>query len=409
MSNFLAIATVTAALHSTLFSVVSADVNGADVTTRRPGSTGMPATGVNIYLYQVTPNAARRNEDLPTRRSDGTVSIRPQVALDLHYLLSFFGEENDHVPQRLLGSVVRTLHARPILPQDAIRTVVGNIPHLGNSNLLDATEPIRFTPLSLSLEELSKLWALFTDVPHQLSIAYQASVLLIEAEETPQVALPVRGRNLYVVPFSQPVIETVFSDDGEAVPIVAGGTLRILGKQLRGEVTRIRIDDNEETPAPENVSPARIVLPLPAGLQAGVRTVQVLHPTMMGTPATLHAGVESNAVAFLLRPTIENILSSSATEITVEISPDVGKRQRVFLLLNGATFPAAGAARAYRFKAPVDNGIPSNEDDTSEISFPIGGVTPGDYLVRVQVDGAESPLEVNAATNAYNGPMVTIR
>ena len=47
-------------------------------------------------------------------------------------------------------------------------------------------------PISLELEELSKLWSVFLRVPYDLSIAYRASVVLISADVSPQVALPVR-------------------------------------------------------------------------------------------------------------------------------------------------------------------------------------------------------------------------
>ena len=36
---------------------------------------------MNVYLYQVTPNAAFRNVDLPTRRADGTLVKQPVAAL----------------------------------------------------------------------------------------------------------------------------------------------------------------------------------------------------------------------------------------------------------------------------------------------------------------------------------------
>jgi hypothetical protein len=57
MSNFLAVATVTAALRLIMLQVIPKDVNGADVTHVRPAeglNVGLPANnlGVNIFLYQ---------------------------------------------------------------------------------------------------------------------------------------------------------------------------------------------------------------------------------------------------------------------------------------------------------------------------------------------------------------------
>ncbi len=69
MSNYLAVATVTAALQQVLHPAVKAAVGGATFGFSRPTVDGTPTTPqVNVFLYQVTPNAAYRNQHLPTRR-----------------------------------------------------------------------------------------------------------------------------------------------------------------------------------------------------------------------------------------------------------------------------------------------------------------------------------------------------
>ncbi len=122
MSNHLAIATVTATLQKLLQSSIQVDVAEARVTTVRPDGLGKgtPETGVNIYLFRVTP-VNWRNGDLPTRRTSGELIKRPQIALDLNYIFTFYGNEVELEPQRLLGSVIRTLHSRPVLTTDLIR------------------------------------------------------------------------------------------------------------------------------------------------------------------------------------------------------------------------------------------------------------------------------------------------
>ncbi|HEX6732598.1 MAG TPA: DUF4255 domain-containing protein, partial [Pyrinomonadaceae bacterium] len=281
MSNFLAIATVTAALSQVLLEAVVPDVSGADVTTVHPDGTrgALPTSGVNIFLYHVTQNAAWRNTDLPTRRGNGDLIQRPQAALDLHYLLTFYGDEKLLQPQRVLGSVVRTLHSRPILTRDVIRRTIAKaefIPFLVNSNLADAVELVKFTQLPLSLEELSKLWSVYFQTRYSLSIAYQGTVVLIESEDSTHAALPVRARNIYVRPFRQPLIERVRSDDGVEALIFADSTVVISGQRLRGDVTRVRVSGVEVTPAIANVSDTEITLPLPADLRAGVHGVQIV-------------------------------------------------------------------------------------------------------------------------------------
>ncbi|MBN9511563.1 MAG: DUF4255 domain-containing protein, partial [Alphaproteobacteria bacterium] len=95
MSNALAIATVTETLLQLLQQRLDvSQVPGALVTALPPDSaSGLPNPGVNIFLYQVSPNLALRNADLPTRAADGTLLRRPRTALDLHYLLTFYGDE----------------------------------------------------------------------------------------------------------------------------------------------------------------------------------------------------------------------------------------------------------------------------------------------------------------------------
>lgn len=422
MSNFLAIATVTATLQSLLQEAAEAVDLGADAIVGRPEASengGEQPAVINLYMFMASPNVAWRNADLPTRRSDSTLVQRPQVALDLHYLLTFRGDETNMVPERLLGSAASRLHAEPVLSrariQATIDAAVASDPmhFLGRSDLTEQIESVRFTPLSLNLEELSKLWSVFFQIPYALSAAYQASVVLIEKDETPQSALPVRARNLYVKTFRQPLIEKAFNEDGEDLPLFTTSTLLLQGQRLRGDVTVIRVGSVESAPVASDILANKIRLPVPAGVRAGVQSVQVLHRLMMGTPPTEHAGFESNAAPIVLRPVIA-VNNASAAEIELGFTPAVGKSQRVILLLNEFNAPSTRAPFAYTFNAPKDNGITApNVDETATITFPIAGVAAGDYLVRVQVDGAESVLtiEENEASpnfNRYIAPLATI-
>jgi hypothetical protein len=279
---------------------------------------------------------------------------------------------------------------------------------LGDSDLADEVELVKFTPLSLSLEELSKLWSVFFQTPYALSGAYQATVVLIESEAAPpQPALPVRQPAVYVVPFHQPAIEQVQALAGPDQPIVAGGTVAILGRRLRGDPTQVRIGGVVVTPAPPDVSETQITVALPAGLRAGVQAVQVVHPMLMGAPPVPHRGVESNVAAFVLRPTIavavRNVTGAGnaprAADVDVTFSPEVGRSQRVVLLLNEIHPPAGRAPQAYSFAAPARH-APADPEQAAVITIPVSGMAAGTYLVRVQVDGAESPLTMTGGRYA---------
>lgn len=226
MSNHLAIATVTAALRTVLANALAADQLGMDpnVTTMRPDLLGSDRlkTGVNLYLYQVVSNVAHRNDDLPTRRADGTLVRLPQVALDLHYLVSCYGNDADLEPQRLLGSVMRALHARPTLSRDIIVKTLQQPdapPWIVQSNLAEQIDAVRFSPLLLSLEELSKIWSVFFQTKYTLSVAYAASPVLIEADtELAHPAPPVRERTVTVVPVQSLTIDRVSTGGDSARP-----------------------------------------------------------------------------------------------------------------------------------------------------------------------------------------------
>ena len=432
MSNHLAIATVTSVLGQIVDAAAKAAVPGAGVTTQRPGAPASTTTTtnsgphVNLYLYQVTPNDAWRNEDLPTRGSNGELVRRPQAALDLFYLLTFFGDETDLEPQRILGSVATTLHARPVLTRERIRSVIRSAlnadpnHYLAGSNLAEQVELVRFSPLPLNLEELSKLWSVFLQTPYSLSIAYQGSVVLLEADGAPQQSAPVRERNVYVEPVRRPVIDQLLSrsdpNDPPAAdrPILSTDQLVILGRELRGDDTRVLLGGIEVTSF-EEAGNTRIILSIPAGLQAGTRAVRVVHYTMMGSPPSLHEGVESNAETFELRPRITapvgaNVQGSGnqprSGSVTVQLSPQVGRTQRVTLLLNERQPPGTRPPRSYSFETPSRT-QPTDPQTSAQITVPVSGLAPGQYLVRVRVDGAESLLGTNSS-GEYTSPDVEI-
>lgn len=416
MSNHLAFAAVTETLRGLLHAAVKDVVTGAGATLARPDAAVLQnATGVNVFLYQIAPNAAWRNADLPTRRADGTAAQRPQAAFDLHYLLTFHGKDSDYEPQRILGLVVRILHSQPVLSRKMVDGIQ-SVAELAGSDLAEQMELVRFTPLDLSLEELSKLWSVFFQVPYKLSLAYQASVVLIDAEVAVEPALPVQARNLYVMPFRQPVVDEVAAAAGPGVPILPGDTIVLRGRNLRGEAVRVRIGGADVVPQADEVGDDEVRVALPAGLPAGVLGAQVVHRRWMGTPPTLHAGTESNVAPFVLRPKIKKVpdpvtgpdfavsisAAGSVLTVTVEIEPVVNTEQRVVLLLNLLGDPVP-STEAKAFSAVAE----ARDDDADPIVFELRGPkTDQVLLVRVQVDGAESLLHM--ADGAYAAPKVKV-
>ena len=306
MSNSLAIATVTASLSQILHEAVNKEISGAEVKTQRPdalnnGGQGTTGKGINVFLYQIIPNAALRNSNFPSRRADGTIIQRPMTAYNLHYILTFFGDESKLEPQRLLGIAVNAMDSRPLLTRDTILAAIDSAPDksLADSNLAEQMEMVKLSPIALNLEELSKLWSVFFQTPYSLSVAYQCSVVILESNDMPKPALPIRRRSADGKTFRQPIIEKVTASGGILEPIIVGTTLYIIGVNLRGENTKVIINGVEIKSLME-VTEQRIVIILspdmfpPDFLRAGILGVQVVH----------ELGVESNLVPFILRPEI---------------------------------------------------------------------------------------------------------
>ena len=244
MSTALAIASVTAVLKDLLNNGLidhdlTASIGDVVVSALSPDridaldTSSTRVSRLNLFLYQVTPNAGWRNVGLPSRDGRGERVSNPPLALDLHYLLTAYGVEEFHA-EILLGYGMQLLHETPVLTRAAIRRslappspVTGGsglppaMEALFTSELAEQVEQIKITPQSLSTEELSRLWPA-CQAKYRPTAAYQASVVLIESRRSTRSALPVRARKVYVVPFRQPVIEQIKSQETAGAPIVAG-------------------------------------------------------------------------------------------------------------------------------------------------------------------------------------------
>jgi hypothetical protein len=381
MSNSLAVATVTAALAAQITQSIQQVVSGAQVVIGRPQTTPpQEATHwVQLFLYQVVPNAALRNADLVTRNSAGKLVQRPQVALDLHYLLAFYGEEKDFEPQRMLGAVTRDLHANPVLLPAILENAINSWPSLQGSNLHQQLERVKVTPLPLSLEELSKLWSVFFQTPYALSLAYNASLVLIETDDLVEPALPVlqRGENDQGVDTllgAIPQLEKIhigFVEDADLPPLPSlpnawlGLRLGIQGQHLAGDSLSLRFShsrsedlglvDLELAIDASNRSATSINFTLPNDAQAqsdwaagsysvvavitqGTR-VRASNPLILNLGARITKIIPANPVA---------IAGDGSASLGLTVSPQILPDQEVTLLLGGRELiaeplPSAGS------------------------------------------------------------------
>lgn len=432
MSNHLAIAVVTASLQRLLQQSVQTSVEGAKVSTARPQSQGggAPDTGIALYLYHLKRNTVFGNADTPGRQRRAEIAKRNQLAIDLYYLLSFYGNESELETHRLLGSTLQLFEDQTVLSAQMIRDTLSDpaYSYLTDSDLAEQIELIRFELLPLSTDELSKVWSVFFQTAHALCVCYKVTVVILEGRDSGQRALPVRDRRLGFSPFSkQPTVEQVLAASGRYDPILSSSVLRIRGKMLVSKNVQVRISGVEV--APTQIKEAEILLPLEAVprevLKIGIQSLQVVHPQGRApedqnqarnstvTLEAVYSGVESNVAPFVLRPTIQ--------KLQIEIAPglDDEPRQAVFELATDIPIQAGQRAliclnerclenpRAYVFECD------RIYETTSNLRFQADQLHPGDYLVRLQVDGAESLLQVDqdpesSTFEQYIAPLCTI-
>ena len=247
------------------------------------------------------------------------------------------------------------------------------------ADLADQIEQIKLTPQAMNTEELSKLWSAL-QARYRPSAAYVASVVLIQDTAPVPAAIPVRQPVVTVTPFRRPFVAEL-----EPQAVLAGGTLAIKGFNLKGAGTVVSFGASAVSVSP--ASDERIDVSPPASLRAGVNTVQVLHEVSLGKPPTPHegAGFESNVVAFVLAPRITTappLTAARGATLALEVTPPVASDQRVVLLIGDQALPLPAR--------------PAADPPASTLSFPIpASLTPGAFLLRVQVDGAQSLLEVD--------------
>ena len=406
MSSYLAVATVTAAIRSILRPAVTQDVTNADISLGRPQAfSNTPTPAVNIFLYHTQPHPNLRNEDLPTRRSDGSVVTKPRIPVELDYLFTFYGNGANLEPERLFAITVRTLNAIPQISraeitdvQTAAKAHPAVYDFLADTDLGDQVELVKLTQLPLTLDELSRLWALFPDIPYALSVAYRASVVVLEEDMPTTPAIPVQKRDIHVNPLQQPAVTAIVSVGGAGNPITAGSGVAIIGTNLAGPAgSAIALDGVTFTPS--LVSATRLEVTLPSagtGPQAGPVQVVVTQLDAFGSPPAPRPAFSSDVATALLQPKVTAVgrvavsggptVYSATFQVSVDIPVHPGQTA-VLLVSDNVTGAVQRVLRA-----------PDRDAATNKLDFAVDALPGGTYALVLQVDGAASAPPASTVT-----------
>jgi len=430
MSGPFAIAAVTAVLKDLLNDgMANHDLSALGNVTvtalppdRIPVTAAEERSQINLFMYQVTPNIGWRNAGLPSRSSSSERLSNPPLAIDLHYLVTAYGRVEFHA-EALLGYAMQLLHERPVLTRDMIRatlrpalppevTLPPELAMIANADLAEQVETIKISPAHLGTEEMSRLWAAM-QAKYRPTAVYHISVVLIDAGRPAKAPLPVlrqgddglgpvAGAGV-VPPF--PTIRSLTFPGGQ-LQALPGDTVTVDGHHFAGatgkpadvavfaRLSSALRDVSVDVPVPlATRSDARLsfVVPnTPADLPSGVYGLTIgVTPTAPGSD-TRSSNVAPLSVAPAItagldpiaRTAVDPDTSLGTATVNLTVTPEVLPDQKVFLVLGSREFPAE-----------------PHPTQTGALTFVAPRMAPGDYRVRLRVDGSESLLLQGAASS----------
>jgi hypothetical protein len=415
MSSALALSGVTAVLQyflNIVYNDPSSPLGGVAVSAIAPdivqtnlGVAGHAPLQVNVFLHQVTQNAAWRNVDLPSTGPDGSTRLsNPPLALDLHYLLTAYASE-DTQAEALLGYAILMMHENPVWPRDQVQIALNNLPPsnplataLAGCGLADQIELLKITPATLGREEIAWLWtALKADF--RPTFAFDVTVVLIQSPLAVSFALPVLSRNIVAQPIAPAQLLEIETPNGQSA-FGPGDTVTVGGQFLAGAnqiaLSNPRLGVRYPPFAPTAVTPESITFTVPvdsANLPAGGYSLTALFTTgglVAQSTNSLPIGLAAR-IRTAPPPTVTT--NAAGTLVTLSFDPLARPNQTIFLALGGTTAPAQP------FTTPV-----------ATLSFQFPHLASGSYLARLRVDGVDSPVVVNwnVTPPAFTGPFVTV-
>jgi uncharacterized protein DUF4255 len=404
MSNSLAIAATTEALCSLLHAQITQldpSLGVFELTTKPPdlARKGITKAQLNLFLYQTAINAAWRNLDPPRQSRAGEVG-NPPLALNLHYLITAYGDEaeNETVSHRMLGGAMSALHDNALLRREDVRAALQGNPLL-DSGIADQFEQLRITLIATPLDEMSKLWTAL-QTQYRLSANYEVTVVLIDSRTPQRAPLPVlkRGdddRGPKATAARMPVLQSLRFPHAQ-VAAQLGDDIAIVGTSLATSNTVVRLT-SPRLAAPIVLTPVagdrpgEIKVHLPAladdaaamtAYAPGLYTIAVITTNSEGQPLV------SNELGFGLAPTIKLSPASApagTVDFAIDCTPRIADGQRVLLVVGD------------RQAEPLSLEVPAAPPNSPSLAkFKVAGIEKnGDgserkYVVRLRVDGVDS-------------------
>lgn len=362
---------------------------GADVVvTAEPPLDDPDRIRLNLFLYRAIESSALRSQAMPTHDAAGRPVRRPALALDLHYAVTAYAED-DFQSELMLGCAIQALNETPVLDRALIQNILsqdGGANTLLDSRLAEQIEKIRIRHRNLSEDVFTRLWSAF-HVPYRLSAFYEVSVVLMEGDaptRAPMVVLrrPEPESHSRLGPFTPTLVRA------EPEIAVAGQDVILRGLGLSGENVQIEADHHDPTIelpplsiAAADASDTAVSFALPVSWPIGVYELRVTVESPDGDRRP------STALRFFVAP--------SMTVTSVTRAPNPPHRVTIELAVTPPILPGrpvALVAGSRNFAGPAITAA------TTVLTFEDLDLPAGPAATRLVVDGIESPWIDRLAT-----------
>ncbi|MFT5757577.1 MAG: hypothetical protein ACI9LM_002313 [Alteromonadaceae bacterium] len=377
MSNYLSIAATTAVFSQKIqaaLNKVQSLSSAAQVNSRRPEKHDGQMVGVNLYLYEIEFNNALRNNDLATRRADGTLIQQPLVPLNLKYHLSFYGDDSTLETQRMMGATIVELHAQPFITRDEITQYLltaGTESIFAQSNLQNQNARIKIEPITLSMEDVTKMWSSLFQLPHQHSLNYEVSVILMESDFPIEKVLPVKEVDITYFPGPKPQITSLSADYLPYTSDALTLELQCLGADSSSEVLFEEINISVKvTPIANNL----LQILIPEQIKPGLNHLKLSKSKTVNSQQKL---IYSEPVDLVIQPKVGHIEYNSNADVEeqpqslliTEIFPFPEQDQSVTAWLNNDNMTKQHYQLDQALKIPLTCNIKAlNHGDIGQLS-----------------------------------------
>jgi len=365
MSDHAAIAGVSATLQALLYDRMerpgSDDVEVTVGPPRFPpkdGGAELEKARVNLFLYRVTEHAYLENQEIPGRGGSSGYG-QPPLSLNLHYLLTAYGNEqisrygstngfDEKVGHAVLGSAMRVLHDHRVVNESLVSVRPPSGVPLLDPGLRGEREHIKVSLEPLSLEDITKVWTALS-LRCRLSASYAVSVVQIEGtlprrfprpvSEPPPPwppragTTPATGPQVLLRSIQLPSITELRVRRGGTGPELpwpyarTGDSLVLHGTGLAGGVSSVRLGeldvpapaargDRLEVPVPDAALPDGTPIPPERRLLAGPLRVGV----EVSEPGQPLSALRSNELVLMLVPSLASATFEAGPPRTLRLS-----------------------------------------------------------------------------------------